>query len=53
LIQQLLNIKEVEKQQMFVKFLYLQALLLGRYTLMEEELTMLNDGLMTLMLAHS
>ncbi len=53
LIQQLLTIKAVETQQMFVKFLYLQALMLGRYTLMEEELAMLNDGLMKLILSHS
>ncbi len=53
LIQQLLTLKAVETQEMFVKFLYLQALMLGRYTLMEEELAMLNDGIMKLMLSHS
>jgi molecular chaperone HtpG len=53
LVRALLAIKGVESQQVFVKFLYLQALLLGRYTLLEEELAMLNEELMTLMIARS
>ena len=46
LVQQLLSIKQEEDKKLFVHFLYLQALLMGRYTLTKQELGLLNDGLM-------
>lgn len=49
-IQQLLVMKEPKRQHIFIRFFYLQALMMGRYILTDQELQALNEGLLELML---
>ena len=48
-IQQLMVMKEASRQHIFIRFFYLQALMMGRYILTDQELQALNEGLMELM----
>lgn len=50
LVQQLLTLKAPEDRRLFTHFLYLQALLMGRYTLTHRELELLNEGLMQMLI---
>ena len=48
-IQQLMVMKEASRQHIFIRFFYLQALMMGRYILTDQELQALNEGLLELM----
>ena len=41
--------KEASRQHIFIRFFYLQALMMGRYILTDQELQALNEGLLELM----